>query len=496
MSVENRADRPRSERALRGWPRVFTVFATAATLGLLATASSGQLSSANQQLWYPSPPSITAGGGLNEVATFGYSVAAGDFDGDGHLDLAIGSAWDSPGGPNEGSIHVLYGTSNGLSATYHTQWYQSQPGFPGDVYDDNLGSALAAGDFNGDGVDDLAIAAESEDYGSVSNAGAITIMYGAYGLGLVLYNEHVIHQETLGISDTAQAGDKFGHHLAVGDFDNDGRDDLVVSVPDEDIVGVERAGAVHIIYGSSNGLDPLSQQFVHAGTFGISLTKGAQLGWDVAVGHFNADAFADLAITFFAATSPRTAYGGGVLVLYGNPYGIGSWSSSQILPHLRFSLAAGDFVGDSRDDLAAGFTSDIKIFPGSGSGLSTVVAQTLAPLDIGPLTELVAGNFDGNGRDDLAVGMPQADLPGGLDNAGTVSIYYGLNSGGLLTSPATWHQNTNVYDIAEAGDWFGWALATGDFRGDGADDLVVGAPLDDAFGLDAVGFVHVLNGLP
>ncbi len=469
--------------------------ATLAVLSLAVTASA-QLSTSNQQIWYPSPPAINVPGGLHEGAAFGYATAAGDFNGDGHLDLAISASGDSPSGIAEGSLHILYGTANGLSATYHAQWYQSQPGFPGDLGQDRFGSALAAGDFNGDGVDDLAIAAELEDYGSVVEAGAVTVLYGAYGLGLILYNEQVFHQNVLGISDSAEAGDWFGERLAVGDFDSDGRDDLVIGVPREDLFGNELAGAMHILYGSDEGLDPLSQQWLHAHTFGISFAQNARFSNNVAVGHFNPDPYADIAVTFGKATSPRLAYGGGTLVIYGNAYGIGPWSASKILTHDGFSLAAGDFVGDSRDDLAIGYTDDIKILAGGPAGLSSTVAQTLAPLDIGPLTTLVAGNFADNGRDDLAVGIPLADVQG-ISSAGQVNVYYGLTSGGLLASPVTWHQNMpGVFGTIEENDWFGWALATGDFRGDGADDLVIGAPLDGAFGLQAVGFVHILNGLP
>ena len=478
-------------------PWVSVLFSVAIAALSLDSVASAQITSSNQQVWYPSPPSLDPPGGLNEVAAFGWSVASGDFNGDGHLDLAIGSALDSPAGPSEGSVHVIYGTSDGLSSTYHSQLYQSQPGFPGDIGDDLLGYALASGDFNGDGIEDLAIAAAGENYGSVIGAGAVTIIYGVYGLGLVGINHQVIHQEVLGISDFAEQQDNFGLHLAAGDFDNDGRDDLVISAPYEDVIGIYNTGAVHVVYGSEDGLDPLSQQFLHAHSFGISLTPHAEFGWDVAIGHFNADPYADVAITFFSGTTPRPAHGGGVLVIYGNPYGVGSWSSSQILPRIAFTLTAGDFVGDGRDDLALGHLHDIKIHAGASSGLSTTAAQTIA-IDLvpAPHAALITGDYDGNGRDDLAVGTPFSDLGGSLENAGQVRVYYGISSGGLLPSPQTWHQNTGVWDISEAGDKFGWALATGDFRGDGADDLVIGAPLDGAFGLDGVGLVHVLNGLP
>src|SRR3990170_3653759 len=97
----------------------------------------------------PSPPSL-----LGDATT----LAAGDFDGDGHDDLAIGSPFeDVSGESNAGAVNVLYGRSNGLATGGDQLWHQGSPGIPGALErDDRFGWSLAVGNFNGDGYDDLA----------------------------------------------------------------------------------------------------------------------------------------------------------------------------------------------------------------------------------------------------------------------------------------------------------------------------------------------------
>jgi hypothetical protein len=85
---------------------------------------------------------------------FGYAAAAGDFNGDGYRDLAVG-VLEHRGG---GAVNVIYGSRDGLKPAGSEQWTQDSPGIPG-VSDpgDTFGHALAAGDFDADGYADLAV---------------------------------------------------------------------------------------------------------------------------------------------------------------------------------------------------------------------------------------------------------------------------------------------------------------------------------------------------
>ena len=95
------------------------------------------------------------------------AAVQGDFNGDGFADLAVGAPGEDLGSPDAGAVNVLYGSAAGLTSAGNQFWHQNSPGIAeradaGDLF----GSALAAGDFNGDGFDDLAIGVPAEDVGA------------------------------------------------------------------------------------------------------------------------------------------------------------------------------------------------------------------------------------------------------------------------------------------------------------------------------------------
>src|SRR5512133_3297440 len=103
------------------------------------------------------------------------SDGAADFNHDGFADLAVGVPGENL---RAGAVNVLYGAGSGLSGTGGQVFFQVG-GTP--EIQDWYGSALAAGDFNGDGFADLAASAFNEDVGSVSHAGAVSVQYGSAG---------------------------------------------------------------------------------------------------------------------------------------------------------------------------------------------------------------------------------------------------------------------------------------------------------------------------
>jgi hypothetical protein len=113
---------------------------------------------------------------------------------------------------------------------------------------DHFGYALAAGDFNSDGRDDLAIGVPFEDIDSIPNAGAVNVLYGSAG-GLMAAGDQPWHQDVADVEGAAESGDEFALALAAGDFDGDGQDDLAIAVPEEDVESIADAGAVNVLYG-------------------------------------------------------------------------------------------------------------------------------------------------------------------------------------------------------------------------------------------------------
>jgi hypothetical protein len=94
---------------------------------------------------------------------------------------------------------------------------------------------------------------------------------------------------------------------------------------------------------------------------------------------------------------------------------------------------------------------------------------------------LAAGDFNGDGRADLAVGVPREDFSGFLD-AGAVNVIYGSAAGLTIPGNQFWTQDS-INRGAGTGDLFAWALGTGDFNGDGRSDLAIGVPYEDFGGL-------------
>jgi FG-GAP repeat len=257
-----------------------------------------------QQRWsLDSNPTIPGNGGDGD--RFGDTLVAGDFDGDRVTDLAIGIPFRTLGVglQDAGMVLVIFGLSEfGLDSTQVVTFselslfnqaaaQETAEGRPelgaGSEPLALFGKALAAGDFDGDGNDDLAMAAPLSDLrgpgvtgiepGGLLQAGALWIKYGPlrtsltdltqldtvqyWSQSLVFPNRNTVN-EFNGVGTPTEAGDLFGAALAAGDFNADGRDDLAVGAPSEDLFlrrsgipqDVVNAGAVTVIYGSLTGL--------------------------------------------------------------------------------------------------------------------------------------------------------------------------------------------------------------------------------------------------
>lgn len=205
---------------------------------------------------------------------FGDSVAAGDFDGDGYDDLAVGVPGDDElSGTNVGSFHVIYGSSAGLTSIGDQIINQDSPGIAnGSEPYDYYAEVLATGDFDCNGYDDLAVGIPQEDMGVVVNVGAVNVIYGSSG-GLSTLDDFY-HQNTSGVPDSYAAGEYFGASLLAANFDGDSSavgacDDLAVGVPGESSI-LTSGGAVHFFYGgSSTGLTTTGTELITQNTFGV-----------------------------------------------------------------------------------------------------------------------------------------------------------------------------------------------------------------------------------
>ena len=460
-----------------------------------------------------------------------WAQVGGDFNGDGFDDLAIGVPMeDFDGMADAGAVHVLYGHKSGLRANKDQLWHLNVQGVNGTAQPgDQFGAAVAVGDFNGDGFDDLAVSAPFADVSGFADAGSVHVIYGSED-GLRANKDQRWHQNSEGVEDDNEFGDQFGMSLASGDFDGNGRDDLAIGVPFEDIDDIFDAGRVHILYGTSNGLKSNNAQMLEQGFFlGIEgeIEANDMFGWALVSGDFDNDNRDDLAVGVPNDRVNGDAEAGAVNVIYGTSDGLGFeddqlWTQDStglddvVEPgdEFGFALAVGDFDDNNRDDLAIGIPGEdiadiaeagaIAILYGSNNGLrgsdsqfftqdSTGINNFAAFNDRFGVT-LAAGNFSDDDFDDLVIGIPFEDVSGVTDS-GAIAVLYGKSSGLSDAGDRFFHQNSESFaDEVQNNDLFGAALATGDFDGDGFDDVAVSVPLQDVDGIADAGAVHVLYG--
>ncbi|SDT43702.1 FG-GAP repeat-containing protein [Friedmanniella luteola] len=256
---------------------------------------------------------------------FGETLAAGDLDGDGVADLAVGAPFDRVGGSSGGSVVVLRGGAAGLGGAGRTSAVsQATAGVPGTPEDgDGFGTALAVGDFDGDDVDDLAVGVDGENAG----AGVVAVLPGRSGVGVGAGPALALGQASPRVPGAAEEGDRFGGALAAGDVTGDGHDDLAVGAPGENGVGPDRrsgAGSVTFLRGSATGITTTGSQGWTQDSPGVQGVAGPDdaFGSALAMGHLDGGPLLDLAVG-----APRDAVGsvgraGSVTVLDGSPAGL------------------------------------------------------------------------------------------------------------------------------------------------------------------------------
>ncbi len=379
---------------------------------------------------------------------FGTSTLLADFNGDGCADLAVGSPGENDG---TGWVQVFFGSPTGLKTSGTQSFTLSQiPGSPGSARDQELGDELAAGDLDGDGIDDLVAGISGLHVDGKDAAGGVAVVYGGLS-GLQLTRSAMLTRDTPGIPGESGKYVGFGAAVATGDFDGDGSAELAI--------------------GSTNGLSGGTVQTVERTPDG------------------------------FTGSEPIS------------PHSAGMPGEADRFCAFGFVLASGDVHGDGRDDLAVGDPAfgchdepdvdyamgSVVLLAGSKDGLTTSNSQlwtqdspgvagtarlgnvfsealAMAPLDEGPTADLVIGAPGDTDGGSVTV------LLGGPDGLTTEGI------GGTRFTQAT----RGIPGTPESEDAFGEVVTTPHLQSRTQATLVIGVPREDVGSIRSAGAITQL----
>ena len=386
----------------------------------------------------------------------GWSVTgAGDINGDGVDDLIVGAIEGGVDGAETGRSYVVFGSEEGFTSPFELSSMNGANGFTilGEMDGDEFGgSVAAAGDINGDDLDDLIIGASRSDANG-DRAGRSYVIFGSQTPFSATFDVSLLDGTNGFALDGEAPSDYSGISVSgAGDINGDGLDDLIIGATFADPNG-NSSGRSYVVFGSSGGFtSPFSLNSLDGsnGFFVNGENTNDQSGISVsAAGDVNADAIDDLIVGTRFASRAYLVYG----------------SNKPFSSVIEASALNG----------SNGF---VLISPSEGDGFGRAVAA--------------AGDLNADGIDDLLVGAERGSGDGGL--TGRAYVIFGASGGfpSLFDVSTLDGANGNVLLGVATNDQAGASVAAlGDFNGDGLADLTIGAPGADTNG-DRSGSAYVV----
>ncbi|MEF3692151.1 MAG: FG-GAP-like repeat-containing protein [Candidatus Moraniibacteriota bacterium] len=402
------------------------------------------------------PTSVTSAdiiiNGISNDQSFGGGVQAGDIDGDGDDDIVVGA---TSYGSGDGRVFVFYNDS-----TWPTSATNADLVIAAHTDDGYFGGNMLFEDLNGDGKKDLIVASRNWSGPTPTLIGRVYVFFSDGSIPTVSTEADIIL--------TGEGGTNyFGHSIARGDLNNDGKNDLIIGARG----AISNAGRVYVFY--NDGDIPSSVVNADVIISGEYYGYGLGLGSSLSVGDFNSDGKSDLAVGSYSGE-------GKAYIFYSL---IGQVSTSYELRDQKeylndyFSsvMTTGDLNNDGKEDLIVGSyynsTNAGKVYIFYNDGSIPGAAAMADKIITGEVTEgyfgfsITSGDIDGDGWDDLAVGAYQYS-----SLSGRAYVFYGDN---LISGNAS--DADVIIDAEGTTNYFGYSMTMGDFDYDGDKDLAVGA---------------------
>jgi hypothetical protein len=450
--------------------------------------------------------------GIDSVDQAGRSVSgAGDVNGDGIDDMLVAAPYASlPGRPYAGEAYVVFGRDSGqgeaFPAAFELRSLLPANGGNGSagfvmrgtaVYDLAGGAVSAAGDLNGDGIDDLVVGARGADPNGRSYAGQSFVLFGRAGAFSAVVELSSLLPANGGdgsrgfVLNGIDPNDSSGYALAAaGDVNGDGLADLVVGARNAD-PGDSNAGESYVVFGrvgeaafpaalELSSLLPANGGNGTAGFVMNGIDANDTSGGEVSAADINGDGLGDLIVGAPGADPDSLESAGEAYVVFGRD----TTQTGPFAPVLELA--------------------DLQPQNGGNGEAGFVIEGFQALADAGVVSD--AGDVNGDGIADFIVGAFFADTDGRRD-AGESYVVYGRDSSPGASFPASF-ELSDLFAVnggdgsagfvlkgIAANDISGYAVsAAGDVNGDGRDDLLIGAWRAEPDGRNDAGESYVVFG--